>query len=85
LELTAALGSGSSGRPAPIRVAPPPVKAVTAELARLTLRGEELLGLAPGVVLTLAATPDRAVILRVGDRSGPKGSWSTSRGSSASA
>jgi type III secretion system YscQ/HrcQ family protein len=39
---------------------------VTVELAGLTLRGEELLGLAPGVVLTVAARRDRAVILRAG-------------------
>ena len=39
---------------------------VTAELARLTLRGEELLALAPGVVLTVAAERARAVILRAG-------------------
>jgi flagellar motor switch/type III secretory pathway protein FliN len=39
---------------------------VTAELARLTLRGEELLGLAPGVVLTVGAERVRAVVLRAG-------------------
>jgi type III secretion system YscQ/HrcQ family protein len=39
---------------------------VTAELARLTLRGEELLGLAPGVVLTMGAERARAVVLRAG-------------------
>ena len=39
---------------------------VTAELARLTLRGEELLALAPGVVLTVAAERSRAVVLRAG-------------------
>jgi flagellar motor switch protein FliM len=39
---------------------------VTAELARLTLRGEELLALAPGVVLSVAAARNRAVVLRAG-------------------
>lgn len=39
---------------------------VTAELGRITLRGEEVLGLAPGVVLTVAAERSRAVILRAG-------------------
>jgi type III secretion system YscQ/HrcQ family protein len=39
---------------------------ITAELARLTLRGEELLGLAPGVVLTVPADRRGAVVLRAG-------------------
>jgi flagellar motor switch/type III secretory pathway protein FliN len=39
---------------------------VTAELARLTLRGEEVLGLQPGVVLTVGAERSRAVVLRAG-------------------
>lgn len=39
---------------------------VTAELARLTLRGEELLALQPGVVLTVPAERQRAVVLRAG-------------------
>jgi flagellar motor switch/type III secretory pathway protein FliN len=40
---------------------------VVAELARITLRGDEVLGLAPGVVLTVAASRRRAIVLRVGD------------------
>jgi flagellar motor switch/type III secretory pathway protein FliN len=39
---------------------------IVAELGRLTLRGEEVLGLAPGVVLTVAADRSRAVLLRAG-------------------
>jgi type III secretion system YscQ/HrcQ family protein len=39
---------------------------ITAELARLTLRGEELLGLVPGVVLTVRADRRGAVVLRAG-------------------
>jgi flagellar motor switch protein FliM len=39
---------------------------VVAELARLTLRGDEVLGLAPGVVLTVAADRRQAIVLRVG-------------------
>ncbi len=39
---------------------------IVAELARLTLRGEEVLGLAPGVVLTVTADRSRAVVLRAG-------------------
>ena len=39
---------------------------IVAELARLTLRGEEVLGLAPGVVLTVSADRSRAVLLRAG-------------------
>jgi len=39
---------------------------IVAELGRLTLRGEEVLGLAPGVVLTVTANRGRAVLLRAG-------------------
>jgi flagellar motor switch/type III secretory pathway protein FliN len=39
---------------------------ITAELARFTLRGEELLGLVPGVVLTVPADRRGAVVLRAG-------------------
>ena len=39
---------------------------IVAELARITLRGEEVLGLAPGVVLTVTADRRRAVLLRAG-------------------
>lgn len=39
---------------------------VVAELARVTLRGDEVLGLAPGVVLTVAADRRQAIVLRVG-------------------
>ena len=39
---------------------------IVAELGRLTLRGEEVLGLAPGVVLTVTADRSRAVLLRAG-------------------
>ena len=39
---------------------------IVAELARITLRGEEVLGLAPGVVLTVTADRSRAVLLRAG-------------------
>ena len=39
---------------------------IIAELARITLRGEEVLGLAPGVVLTVTADRSRAVLLRAG-------------------
>lgn len=39
---------------------------VLAELARITLRGDEVLGLAPGVVLTVAADRRHAIALRVG-------------------
>jgi flagellar motor switch/type III secretory pathway protein FliN len=39
---------------------------IVAELARITLRGEEVLGLAPGVVLTMPADRTRAVLLRAG-------------------
>jgi flagellar motor switch/type III secretory pathway protein FliN len=39
---------------------------VVAELARVTLRGDEVLGLAPGVVLTLPANRRQAIALRVG-------------------
>lgn len=39
---------------------------IVAELARFTLRGEEVLGLAPGVVLTVTADRSRAVVLRAG-------------------
>jgi type III secretion system YscQ/HrcQ family protein len=39
---------------------------ITAELARLTLRGEELLGLVPGVVLTVPADRRGAIVLRAG-------------------
>lgn len=39
---------------------------IVAELARITLRGEEVLGLAPGVVLTVSADRSRAVLLRAG-------------------
>jgi type III secretion system YscQ/HrcQ family protein len=39
---------------------------ITAELGRLTLRGEELLGLAPGVVLSVPAQRRGAVVLRAG-------------------
>jgi type III secretion system YscQ/HrcQ family protein len=39
---------------------------VVAELARITLRGDEVLGLAPGVVLTVAADRRHAIALRVG-------------------
>jgi flagellar motor switch/type III secretory pathway protein FliN len=39
---------------------------IVAELARLTLRGEEVLGLAPGVVLTVTSDRSRAVLLRAG-------------------
>jgi type III secretion system YscQ/HrcQ family protein len=46
---------------------------IVAELARLTLRGEELLGLAPGVVLTLAADRRRAVVLRAGGEAWAEG------------
>ncbi len=46
---------------------------VVAELARLTLRGEELLGLAPGVVLTLTADRRSAVVLRAGGEAWAEG------------
>lgn len=46
---------------------------IVAELARLTLRGEELLGLAPGVVLTLTADRRRAVVLRAGGEAWAEG------------
>ncbi len=39
---------------------------IVAELARITLRGEEVLGLAPGVVLTMPVDRTRAVVLRAG-------------------
>ena len=39
---------------------------IIAELARITLRGEEVLGLAPGVVLTVPVSRTRAVLLRAG-------------------
>jgi flagellar motor switch/type III secretory pathway protein FliN len=39
---------------------------IVAELARITLRGEEVLGLAPGVVLSVPADRSRAVLLRAG-------------------
>jgi flagellar motor switch/type III secretory pathway protein FliN len=39
---------------------------IVAELGRLTLRGEEVLGLAPGVVLTVTADRSRAILLRAG-------------------
>jgi type III secretion system YscQ/HrcQ family protein len=39
---------------------------IVAELARITLRGEEVLGLAPGVVLSLPVDRARAVVLRAG-------------------
>jgi flagellar motor switch/type III secretory pathway protein FliN len=39
---------------------------VVAELARITLRGDEVLGLAPGVVLTVVADRRHAIALRVG-------------------
>jgi flagellar motor switch/type III secretory pathway protein FliN len=39
---------------------------VVAELARVTLRGDEVLGLAPGVVLTLPTNRRQAIALRVG-------------------
>ena len=39
---------------------------VVAELARITLRGDEVLGLAPGVVLTVAVDRRQAIALRVG-------------------
>jgi type III secretion system YscQ/HrcQ family protein len=39
---------------------------IVAELGRITLRGEEVLGLAPGVVLTVTADRSRAVLLRAG-------------------
>jgi flagellar motor switch/type III secretory pathway protein FliN len=39
---------------------------VVAELARVTLRGDEVLGLAPGVVLTVLVDRRRAIALRVG-------------------
>jgi flagellar motor switch/type III secretory pathway protein FliN len=39
---------------------------VVAELARITLRGDEVLGLAPGVVLTVAVDRGQAITLRVG-------------------
>jgi type III secretion system YscQ/HrcQ family protein len=39
---------------------------IVAELARITLRGEEVLGLAPGVVLTVPVDRTRAVLLRAG-------------------
>lgn len=39
---------------------------VVAELARITLRGDEVLGLAPGVVLTLPGNRRQAIALRVG-------------------
>ena len=50
---------------APAALAAAPIELV-AELARITLRGEELLGLAPGVVLTVTADRSRAVSLRAG-------------------
>jgi type III secretion system YscQ/HrcQ family protein len=46
---------------------------IVAELARLTLRGEELLGLAPGVVLTVTADRRRAVVLRAGGEAWAEG------------
>ena len=39
---------------------------VVAELARVTLRGDEVLGLSPGVVLTVSADRRQAIALRVG-------------------
>jgi len=39
---------------------------VVAELARLTLRGEEVLGLVPGAVLAVALERTRAITLRAG-------------------
>ena len=39
---------------------------VVAELARLTLRGDELLGLAPGAVLSMTLDRTRAITLRAG-------------------
>jgi len=57
---------------------------ITAELARFTLRGEELLGLVPGVVLTVPADRRGRSFFARGARPGPRESWSTSRGSSAS-
>jgi flagellar motor switch/type III secretory pathway protein FliN len=39
---------------------------VVAELGRITLRGDEVLGLAPGVVLTVAVDRRHAIALRVG-------------------
>jgi type III secretion protein Q len=46
---------------------------IVAELARLTLRGEELLGLAPGVVLTMTTDRRRAVVLRAGGEAWAEG------------
>ncbi len=39
---------------------------IVAELARVTLRGDEVLGLTPGVVLTVAADRRQAIALRIG-------------------
>ena len=39
---------------------------VVAELARITLRGDEVLGLQPGVVLTVAVDRRQAIALRIG-------------------
>ena len=39
---------------------------IVAELARLTMRGDEVLALAPGVVLTVTVERRRAIVLRAG-------------------
>lgn len=46
---------------------------IVAELARITLRGEEVLGLAPGVVLTVPVDRTRAVLLRAGGEAWAEG------------
>ncbi|HXU64319.1 MAG TPA: FliM/FliN family flagellar motor switch protein [Polyangia bacterium] len=51
--------------PAVATLAAAPIE-VVAELGRLTLRGDEVLGLAPGVVLGLRVTRTSAVSLRIG-------------------
>jgi len=46
---------------------------IVAELARITLRGEEVLGLVPGVVLTVPVDRTRAVLLRAGSEAWAEG------------
>ena len=58
---------------------------VVAELGRVTLRGDEVLGLAPGAVLALGNGTPPAFRCASAARSGPKARSSTSTASSACA
>lgn len=58
--------SARRGEEAAAVVASAPVE-VTAELGRVTLRGEEVLGLAPGAVLALGASRRRIVLRAAGE------------------